>query len=504
MPSVLLSVWDKTGIVDFASELIERGWDLIASGGTAKALTEAGLAVQSVSSLTGMEDMLGGRVKTLHPAIHSAILARDTEGDMQVLAEKGWRPIEMVVVNLYPFEKVASQSDVDLETVIENIDIGGVALLRAAAKNFQRVTVLCEPEDYDSALVTQDPEEFRFRMAKKAFMKTTAYDRAIVDYFQQGQGLSAPLDLSFYPTLKMRYGENPHQMAAFYSPHPTGGPLGGELLQGKALSYNNILDLDAAWRAVISFEDPSVVIVKHLSPCGIASSPRVADAVRLAIASDPTSAFGSVIACNREVQEDFVESLGDLFVECLVAPGFSVETQNALENSQNLRLLEMASLEVGEEFEFHSVVGGLVRQSLDQGDPEESTNWQVVSRRPPSEKEMRELQFAWKACQPVKSNAILLARSQEEDFFTVGIGGGQPNRVDCVRIAGERAGARAAGSVLASDAFFPFSDGVEVAVGLGVTAIIQPGGSKGDPEVIECADAAGIAMIFTGVRHFRH
>lgn len=503
MPSALLSVWDKTGIVEFASELVERGWDLIASGGTAKALTEAGLAVQSVSNLTGLEDMLGGRVKTLHPAIHAAILARGTDEDMQVLGEKGWSPIDMVVVNLYPFEQVASQPDVDLATVIENIDIGGVALLRAAAKNYERVTVLCEPEDYDPALNVQD-QAFRYHMAKKAFMKTAAYDRAIADYFQKGHGLSAPLHLTFYPTLEMRYGENPHQEAAFYSYFPFGGPLGGELLQGKALSYNNILDLDAAWRAVLAFEDPSVVVVKHLSPCGIASSPRIADAVIHAIASDPISAFGSVIACNREVQEDFVESLGDLFVECLVAPGFSEGAQRLLERRQNLRLLRMPSVKVYEEFEFRSVVGGLLRQSVDQGDPELSTNWQVVSQRPPTETEMRELQFAWKACQPVKSNAILLARSRDEDLFTVGIGGGQPNRVDCVRIAGDRAGEHAAGSVLASDAFFPFPDGVEVSAELGVTAIIQPGGSKGDPAVIECADAAGMAMIFTGVRHFRH
>jgi len=504
MPKALLSVWDKNGLVEFCSDLVARGWDLIASGGTARNLVEAGLPVQSVSDLTGEAEMLGGRVKTLHPAIHAAILARDTAEDIAALEERGWKPIDMVVVNLYPFEQVAADTDVELETVVENIDIGGVALLRAAAKNFSRVTVLCDPEDYGLALDPDDPGEFRAHMARKAFMRTAAYDTAIMEYLHEIEGRSTPLSLTYYPSLDLRYGENPHQDAAFYSSVPGGGPLGGELLQGKPLSYNNLLDLDAAWRAAVAFQAPAVVVVKHLSPCGIASSGQVAKAVVFAIASDPVSAFGSVIASNRLVDEDFITGMGDLFVECLIAPGFSEGARRRLEQNRNLRILRMPTLDLSDGYEFRSVVGGLLRQSMDQGDPEQTPSWQVVTKRQPTEKEMQQLKFAWKACQPVKSNAILLASSRSDALFTVGIGGGQPNRVDCVRIAGERAGERAFGSVLASDAFFPFPDGVEVSAALGVTAIIQPGGSRRDSAVIEAADAAGLAMVLTGVRHFRH
>jgi len=446
MPRVLLSVWDKTGLVEFCTDLVARGWDLIASGGTAQALIDAGLSVKSVSELTGEREMLGGRVKTLHPAIHASILARDTPEDLSALEERGWKPLDMVVVNLYPFEQVAAQIDVGHETVIENIDIGGVSLLRAAAKNFKRVTVLCDPEDYDRALDPVTPGEFRARMAQKAFMRTAAYDTAIMKYLHDFEGQPTPLSLTYYPSLELRYGENPHQRAAFFGSAPGGGPLGGELLQGKPLSYNNILDLDAAWRAAVGFEEPSVVVVKHLSPCGIASSGQIAEAVALAIASDPVSAFGSVIASNRLVDEDFIDGIGELFVECLVAPGFSAGARKRLQENRNLRLLSIPSLELNDVHEFRSVLSGLLKQSVDQGDPEETSTWQVVTKRKPTEKEMGELRFAWKACHPVKSNAILLASSESNILFTVGIGGGQPNRVDCVRIAGERASERAVGS----------------------------------------------------------
>jgi phosphoribosylaminoimidazolecarboxamide formyltransferase/IMP cyclohydrolase len=504
MPRALVSVWDKTGLIGFCEELVDNGWDLLASGGTARALQDAGLPVQFISEQTGEGEMLGGRVKTLHPAIHASILARDTTEDLSALDERGWKPIDMVIVNLYPFESVAAQEDAELEKVIENIDIGGVALLRAAAKNFTRVTVLCDPEDYKGALDPPNLEEFRLRMAMKAFLRTTAYDSAIMKYLHEIGGQPRPFSQFYYPSLELRYGENPHQEATYYSEESGGGPLGGKLLQGKALSYNNLLDLDAAWRAAIGFEEPAVVVIKHLSPCGIAISKNIADAVPKAIASDPVSAFGSVIAANRLVDEDFLEGLGDLFVECLVAPKFGASVIELFERKPNLRLLLMPDLEVRDEYEFRSVIGGLLRQSVDHGDPTHPSSWQVVTKRQPTDKELCELRFAWKACQPVKSNAILLARSESDTIFTVGIGGGQPNRVDSVRIAGERAGKRAVGSVLASDAFFPFPDGVEVAADLGVTAVVQPGGSRMDEAVIEAANAAGLAMVFTGIRHFRH
>jgi phosphoribosylaminoimidazolecarboxamide formyltransferase/IMP cyclohydrolase len=504
MPRALLSVWDKTGIVEFARELQSLGWELIASGGTARVLLDAGLVVQEVSEITGEAEMLGGRVKTLHPAIHAALLSRETDQDQAALSKRGWKPIDLVVVNLYPFEQVIADPDSTHEGIIEHVDIGGVALLRAAAKNYTRVTVLCDPVDYQPAFESYNDESFRLRMATKAFTRTSAYDATIASYFSQVQGEKLPLGLTFYPSLDLRYGENPHQEAAFYSSSPEGKPLGGDLLQGKALSYNNLLDLDASWRAAVAFSEPAAVVVKHTSPCGIAIAPEASQAIAPAIASDPVSAFGSVIACNRNVDEHFISGIGNLFVECIVAPGFSKTALKILNQKENLRVLQMSSTEIVEKAEFRSVLGGLLRQSMDFGDPAGSPAWRAVTRLQPSDEEMTALKFAWLACQHVKSNAIVLARIENQKVFTVGIGGGQPSRVDSVRIAGQRAGENAAGAVLASDAFFPFPDGVEVAAALGVTAIIQPGGAVRDDAVIKAADTAGIAMIFTGVRHFRH
>ncbi len=504
MPVALFSVYDKTGLTDFAAQLHRRGWTLVASSGTARTLEASGLPVLPVESLTGEPEMLDGRVKTLHPAIHAAILARDTEDDRRALADRGWQPIDLVVVNLYPFERVIADPEASLETIIENIDIGGVALLRAAAKNHARVTVLCDPEDYREALDPPDPPAFRLRMAQKAFARTAAYDAAIEAYFASRTQSPVPLRITAYPVYPLRYGENPHQQAVFYSPRPDGSPLGGELLQGKALSYNNLLDLDAAWRAATVFPEAAVVVVKHASPCGIATAPTVAQAVSLAIAGDPVSAFGSVIAANREVDAAFVEGLGDLFVECIIAPGFTLEARHLLERRKNARLIQMPEVTPPEEPEWRSIVGGWLWQTPDTGDPSESPPWRVVTQREPDDVEMEALRFAWTAVRYVKSNAVLLARAEGGRCFTVGIGGGQPNRVDCVRLAGERAGGRASGAVLASDAFFPFPDGVEVAARLGVTAIVQPGGSVRDQAVIQAADRAGLAMVFTGVRHFRH
>lgn len=504
MRTALLSVWDKTGLSELGVNLHAAGWRLIASGGTARALAEAGLPVTPVAEMTGEPEMLGGRVKTLHSAIHAGLLARDTEADRAALAVRGWALIDLVVVNLYPFEKVVARPDVSLEEAIEHIDIGGVALLRAGAKNFSRVTVISDPADYPGDVATLDQGNFRRRMAHKAFAYTARYDAAIRAYLAELAGAPEPLQLTLYPVQKLRYGENPHQQAAYYSYRPDGTPLGSELLQGKPLSYNNLLDLDAAWRAALAFCEPSVVVVKHNSPCGIAVAPVPEMAVEPAVASDPVSAFGSVIACNRQVNAAFVDALGDLFVECVVAPGFTPGALAGLAGRKGLRVLRMPTEGGVEEYEVRSIFGGFLQQTVDQGDPPDAPAWRVVSRRQPSVAEMAELQFAWRACQFVKSNAVLLASSQDQVRFTVGVGGGQPNRVDCVRIAGERAGDRAKNAVLASDAYFPFPDGVEVAAALGVTAVVQPGGAVRDEQVIAAADARGMAMVFTGVRHFRH
>jgi len=432
------------------------------------------------------------------------LLARDTEADRATLAARRWAPIDLVVVNLYPFGEVISKPDVKLIEAIEHIDIGGVALLRAAAKNFARVTVLSDSADYTIGLDKIDQLDFRQRMAQKAFTLTARYDAAIQAYLARLSGEPALLHLTLCPVHELRYGENPHQQAAYYSVQPDGTPLGSQQLQGKPLSYNNLLDLDAAWRAAQSYEEPAIAVVKHAGPCGIATAPAPELALGPAIQSDPVSAFGSVIACNRKINAAFVRELQGLFFECLLAPGFSKDALAALGERASLRVLQMPSAGETEHHELRSIVGGFLRQTVDQGDPADSPAWQAVSQREPTAAEMVNLCFAWKACQFVKSNAIVLAKSKNQICFTVGIGGGQPNRLDCVRIAGERAGERARNAVLASDAFFPFPDGVEAAAALGVAAIVQPGGAMRDEQVIEAADAAGLAMVFTGVRHFRH
>ncbi len=502
--NALISVYDKTGLTDFARALHQRGWRLIASGGTARAIEAAGVPVTPVSDVTGEPEMFDGRVKTLHPAIHAGILARDTEADRAALAARGWPQIDLVVVNLYPFEDVVARPETTLAEAVEMIDIGGVALLRAAAKNFARVTVLCDPADYAEALEPADPPAFRLRMAQKAFARTLAYDAAIQRYLAAQSDAPQARTLALFPTYPLRYGENPHQPAAYYALRPGAPPLDAQLIYaGKPLSYNNLLDLDAAWRAVQAFEGPAVVVVKHLSPCGVAVGEGVAQALPHAIASDPVSAFGSVIAVNRAVDEAFVENLGKLFVECVIAPAFTPEAVERLKGRKRIRLLQRPNGLPPQETEYRSVLGGLLAQEVDHGDPAEAT-WRVVTQQQPTEARMAALRFAWKAVQHVKSNAVLLVQPVSGGFATVGISGGQPNRVDCVRIAGERAGDRARGSVLASDAFFPFPDGIEEAARLGATAVVQPGGSIRDEEVIAAADRLGLVMVFTGVRHFRH
>jgi phosphoribosylaminoimidazolecarboxamide formyltransferase / IMP cyclohydrolase len=512
MPRALLSVYDKSGLVEFATVLSNAGYDLVASGGTEQALRAAGFAVTPVEQLTGFADMLGGRVKTLHPAIHAGILARDTEQDLDELTHAGYAPINLVVCNLYPFLQTVSKASVSVQDAVEQIDIGGVTLLRAAAKNFFHVTTVCDPADYEivANVITQASSidlALRRQLAIKAFAHTRDYDTAIHAYLARelapeltDDNLPAQLSIAVQQLDMLRYGENPHQSAAYYSRNANEGPLGGTLLAGKALSYNNILDLDAAWRTVSSFDAPTVVIVKHLNPTGIATDETIAKAYPLALESDPVSAFGGVIAVNRPVDEVFVSALGSLFLEAIVAPHFSDSAVSMLTSARkNCRLMLNIHPYDGATLEIRAVHRGLLAQRADLGDPEHTT-FKTITRRAPTATEMTALQFAWKAVQHVKSNAIVIAG----EHATYGIGGGLPSRVDATKLALEKAGARARGACLASDAFFPFTDGVEAAITAGVTAIIQPGGSIRDNEVIEKANEADIAMVFTGVRHFRH
>jgi phosphoribosylaminoimidazolecarboxamide formyltransferase/IMP cyclohydrolase len=478
---------------------------LVASGGTARALEDAGLPVTTVEALTGLPSVLGGRVKTLHPAIHGGILARETKEDVQTLDESGWGMIDFVVVNLYPFEETVAQPDVTRAAAIEKIDIGGVALIRAAAKNAERVTVVVSPDDYGAVLDEvkagggATSQEMRERLALKAFQRTAAYDAAIAAYLGGLSGDSvlpaASLSAVLPKSADLRYGENPHQQAALYAPAGM-GPLGGTLLQGKPLSYNNLLDIDAAWRCAADFGGTTVVIVKHLSPCGVAQADEVASAFKAALASDPVSAFGGVIASAVVFDEDAASAIGDLFVECIAAPGFTDGAREVLAKRKNCRLLVMGAIDEPA-FEFRTVRGGVLAQTLDA---DQGEAWRVVSKRQPTGDEMAALRFGWKAVTHVKSNAIVLAKG----LATVGIGGGLPSRVDAAELAIKKAGENAQGAVLASDAFFPFPDAIQAAAGAGVVAAVEPGGSIRDEEVIEAADALGVALVFTGVRHFRH
>lgn len=512
MPRALLSVYDKTGLIEFATALADLGWDLVASGGTERALREVGLRVTAVEQLTGIPEMLGGRVKTLHPAIHGAILSRDTPGDLEDLRRNGYAPIALVVCNLYPFQETVARRGVTLQDAVEQIDIGGVTLLRAAAKNFFHVTVVCDPNDYTAVIEALRGDTgidiaLRRALAIKAFAHTRDYDTAIHAFLAQdlaprldNDAMPQQFSLGVQQVQPLRYGENPHQNGAYYSRLATTGPLGGTVLGGKQLSYNNILDLDAAWRAVSSFSEPTVVIVKHLTPCGIATAAMLADAFPAALASDPVSAYGGVIAVNRPVDEAFVTALGSLFLEAIAAPSFTESAAAMLaEKRKNCRLLQVPQPFDGSEFEVRSVHRGLLVQHVDLGDPS-GTAFRTVTRRTPTADEYAALTYAWKAVQHVKSNAIVIARKDA----TVGVGGGLPSRVDAARIAVEKAGENARGAALASDAFFPFADGIQVAVEAGVTAIIQPGGSIRDNEVIKAADEANVAMVFTNVRHFKH
>ncbi len=505
MPKALLSVSDKTGLAEFAAGLHRLGWSLLASGGTARAIKQAGLPVTEIADYTGSPEVLGGRVKTLHPAVHAGLLARGTAEDHAEIQSHGWDYIDLVAVNLYPFEQTITKAGVTFEDAIENIDIGGVTLIRAAAKNHERVTLVCDPADYQAVLAELQhgsiSAETRRKLALKGFAQTARYDSAISAWLarETDPEHEQPLQITAYPIQSLRYGENPHQSAWVYGYEPNAGPLGGKLLQGKPLSYNNLLDLDAAWKAAVSFDGPTICIVKHLSPCGIASADKLSDAYQLAFASDPVSAYGGVIASSRPIDEETALAMKDLFIECIAAPGFTSQAAAMLAKKKNCRLLEMPDLKIEPDTELRTITRGILRQTIDRGDPA-GTEWQVISKRQPTEEEWNALHFAMKAVQHARSNSIVFAKGTA----TMGIGSGQPNRIDCVHIAAKRAGERARGAVMASDAFFPYPDCVEAAAGYGITAVVHPGGSIRDAASLAAADAAGLALVITGVRHFRH
>lgn len=509
----LLSVSDKRGIVKLARALTERGVEIVSTGGTARVLQEHHVAVTPIEVVTGYPEMLGGRVKTLHPHVHGALLARrDHPDDVRDLQRNGIATFDLIAVNLYPFTETISRDDVSIEEALEQIDIGGVALLRAAAKNYRYVTVLSDPDDYDRVIerVRADgdvDEQLRAELAAKAFRQTARYDTAIGAWFdralQREEAGPSPEVLAIYATRAgtLRYGENPHQQGALYRVPAAGGLAHAEQLHGKGMSYTNWLDVEGAWIGVQAFDEPAVVVVKHASPCGVATHPTLATAYRHAYASDPVSAFGSVVALNRPVDLATARTIDEVFTEVIVAPAFADDALAFLKENENRRLLRVPATSASSP-EIRAIPGGFIIQTRDR--IEHPIAMEVVTQREPSETERAALAFAWRAILQVKSNAIVLARAVEEGHATVGIGTGQPSRVDAVRQAVEKAGEDTQRAVLASDAFFPFPDGIEVAIRAGVSAVIQPGGSIRDRAVIAAADDAGIAMVFTGVRHFRH
>ena len=532
----LVSVYDKTGIVEFARALAAAGAEIVSTGGTARFLRDSGVTVRDVAELTGWPEMLGGRVKTLHPKVHGGILfRRDNKEDIAQTQAHGIFPVDAVVVNLYPFEATAARPNVAVEELIENIDIGGPAMVRSAAKNFASVAVITDPADYGAlaAELSAHPDgagwslATRLRLAQKAFEATARYDDAIATELKKlaasgdqvtfggpsedSAELPERLRIDLRRQAVLRYGENPHQHAALYifAGAPATGLAGARQLQGKELSYNNLVDLDAAWDLAQELTGPAAVIVKHNNPCGTAEQPTLVEAYRQALACDPVSAFGGVLAFNRPLDGETAAEVGKLFVECVVAPGYSGEAREAFRGKKNLRLMEIAgesgeSSRAGEvpaemSLELKRISGGVLVQGPDRHVLDRS-ELKVVTKRPPTETEVESLLFAWKVAKHVKSNAIVFAREGR----TVGIGAGQMSRVDAVKIAVMKAAESLAGSVVASDAFFPFPDGVEEAARAGATAVIQPGGSVRDAEVIAAADLEGLAMVFTGVRHFRH
>jgi phosphoribosylaminoimidazolecarboxamide formyltransferase / IMP cyclohydrolase len=515
----LISVSDKTGIADFAKSLAALGVEILSTGGTAGALREAGLTVTDVSEFTGQEEILDGRVKTLHPRLHAALLARrDDPEHMATLEREGIEPIDLVCVNLYPFEQTVSGHEVAPEVAIENIDIGGPTMIRAAAKNHEGVAVIVKPESYDAVCAELEEtggeisSSTRHWLANEAFAQTARYDAAISRWFSaEYEDFPEHLAVAYEKVLDLSYGENPHQRAALYADAGARSHILSRVskLHGKALSFNNVLDLDAARGLVDDFAEPACVIVKHNNPCGVAIGANALEAYAKALACDPVSAYGGVIALNRPVSKALAEELHKNFVEVLNAPGFEDGALEVLQQKESIRILceeERREPDPGER-DVKKVLGGLLIQDRD-GDPEPREIMEVVTQTQPSEQQWLDMLFAWTVCRRVRSNAIVIAR----DGATLGIGAGQMSRVDSVRLAvekcrdarGEDADALLTGSAVASDAFFPFADGPELAIQAGSNAVIEPGGSKRDGEVIEACDAAGVAMVFTKHRHFRH
>ncbi len=519
----LVSVSDKTHLVDFAKALAARGVEILSTGGTARALVEAGVPVVKVEDYTGSPEVMDGRVKTLHPRVHGGILMRGDRDDAD-LERIGGQRIDMVVVNLYPFEQTLRKESADHAEIIENIDIGGPSMLRSAAKNYGRVTVVCDPSDYAEVLAAIEagdiPLSLRRRLSAKVFAHTAAYDGKIAQYLsslkdhdgeerkEERDAYPRYLTLAFERAYPLRYGENPHQSGAFYrerGARPGALALAESLgAGGKELSFNNLVDVDAALEAVREYEGPAAVVVKHTNPCGVATAGDLTTAYRTAREADAVSAFGGIVALNREVDEATAKVLAETFLECIVAPSFAPAALDLLRKKEKLRLLATGTWLPASfhELVFKRVEGGLLVQDRDATGAGEVTanKAQVVTRRAPTEEELASLELGWRVCKHVKSNAIVLASGNR----TVGVGAGQMSRVESVRIACSKAGDLAKGSVLASDAFFPFPDGLELAIAHGVTAVAQPGGSVKDADVIAAADRAGIAMVFTHVRHFRH
>jgi phosphoribosylaminoimidazolecarboxamide formyltransferase/IMP cyclohydrolase len=511
----ILSVTDKTGLVDFGRKLAALGIELVSTGGTAKLLRESGIAVKDISELTGFPEMLDGRVKTLHPKVHGGILhRREDPKHVAAVAEHGIAPIDMVVVNLYPFEKTAAKGGVAFEELIENIDIGGPSMIRSAAKNFHDVAIVTSPADYETIAAELARSggglslATKWRLAQKAFATTAAYDSAIAstlerinaDTFQltpDAGAFPSVLRFSFHKVLDLRYGENPHQKAAMYSDGSGAGVANARQLQGKELSYNNIVDLQAAWDLAQEFTEPVCAIIKHTNPCGVGTGKSLAEAFSRALECDPVSAFGGVIGVNRALDGVAAEEMHKLFLEVIAAPAFDEAAGAKFASKKNLRLVEVVP--ANQKWVLKNVSGGMLVQDADIR-PLQDADLKVVTKRVPTPEETRALLFSWKVCKHVKSNAIVYAR----DSQTVGVGAGQMSRVDSAKIGAMKAQLPLKGTVAASDAFFPFPDGVEEIAKAGATAIIQPGGSQRDPEVIEAADRLGLAMVFTGVRHFRH
>ncbi len=509
----ILSVTDKSGIAEFARGLEKLGVELVSTGGTAKLLRDSGIRVKDISELTGFPEMLDGRVKTLHPKVHGGILhIRENQAHRQAVTDHDIPAIDMVVVNLYAFEKTAAKPGVTFEEIIENIDIGGPSMLRSAAKNFQDVAVVTSPWDYSQIL-----EELRifgglslktkWKLAKKAFATTAAYDSAISSALdtiptpgelpQHSEKFPSGLRLSFSKLADLRYGENPHQKAAVYSDDSGVGIANARQLQGKELSYNNLVDLDAAWELCREFDEPMCAIIKHTNPCGAATGPDILSAYKRALEADPVSAFGGVIGINREIDEAAAEEIAKLFVEAIAAPGYSAGALSRFSAKKNLRLLDVRPAE--QTTVLKQVSGGMLLQDADVHQLS-SSDLKIVTKRQPTDEELAALLFAWKICKHVKSNAIVYARNGQ----TISVGAGQMSRVDSCKFGAAKAVLPLKGSVAASDAFFPFPDGVEEIAKAGATAVIQPGGSVRDGEVVEAADRLGLAMVFTGVRHFRH